>query len=332
MVSLKDVARIAGVSPSTVSRVINRTVFVSEETRIKVEKAIAEVNYRPNLLAQSLRLKVTKNIGLLVPAIDHPAFSLMIDYIEESASKRGLNLLIFNTQNDYKREAEAIDMLLGQNINGIIFCRVSDESFIDNLSRSHKTPMVVIDRAYDNEKIPNVTLDNYQAGALAAEHLLEVGCRRIATITGNFKINLARDRHAGFVETLRKRGVEFDETLLYQGTFSYQSGIDGVNHFLNKGIAFDGLWGQNDMVAAGAISTLVRRGIEVPEDVAVMGMDNVGFSKMYNPAISTISQPFAEMCDTAVDYIDKLTSGEAIAQSKVRLSPAIVIRDSTIKG
>ncbi len=114
---------------------INRTVFVSEETRIKVEKAIAEVNYRPNLLAQSLRLKVTKNIGLLVPAIDHPAFSLLIDNIEASASKRGLNLLIFNTHNDYKREAEAIDMLLGQNINGIIFCRVSDESYIDNLSR-----------------------------------------------------------------------------------------------------------------------------------------------------------------------------------------------------
>ncbi len=332
MVSLKDVARIAGVSPSTVSRVINRTVFVSEETRIKVEKAIAEVNYRPNLLAQSLRLKVTKNIGLLVPAIDHPAFSLLIGHIEESASKRGLNLLIFNTKSDSKREAEAIDMLLGQNINGIIFCRVSDESYIDNLSRSHKIPMVVIDRAYHNEKIPNVTLDNYQAGALAGKHLLEVGCRRIATVTGNFNINLARDRHAGFVASLAKRGVKFDENLLWEGTFSYQSGIDGVNYFLDKGIAFDGLWGQNDMVAAGAISTLVKRGIRVPEDVAVMGMDDVGFSAMYNPAITTISQPFAEMCDTAVEYIDKLTSGEAIAQNKVRLSPAIVIRDSTRKG
>lgn len=332
MVSLKDVAKIAGVSPSTVSRVINRTVFVSEETRIKVEKAIAEVNYRPNLLAQSLRLKVTKNIGLLVPAIDHPAFSLLIDNIEASASKRGLNLLIFNTHNDYKREAEAIDMLLGQNINGIIFCRVSDESYIDNLSRDYSIPMVVIDRAYDNEKIPNVTLDNYQAGALAAQHLLDVGCRRIATITGNFKINLSRDRYAGLVETLAKNGVQFDERLLWKGGFTYEAGIDGVNHFIEEGLEFDGLWGQNDMVAIAAISTLVKRGLRVPEDVAVIGMDDVRFSEVYNPSLSTIYQPFAEMSDIAVDYIDKLTSGETIAQNKVRLQPSLVVRNSTLKG
>ncbi|MFA5467980.1 MAG: LacI family DNA-binding transcriptional regulator [Sphaerochaetaceae bacterium] len=329
MVSLKDVAKIAGVSPSTVSRVINRTVFVSDETRLKVEKAIAQVNYRPNLLAQSLRLKVTRNIGLLVPEIAHPAFSLMIDCIEQSASQRGLNLLIFNTHSDTKREAEAIDMLLGQNINGIIFCRVSDESYVDDLSRSYSIPMVVIDRAYHNEKIPNVTLDNYQAGALAARHLVEVGCRKIATITGNFKINLARDRHAGFTETLDKLGVKFDERLLWQGIFSYESGIDGTNYFIDNGLEFDGLWGQNDMVAAGALMTMVRRGIRVPQDVAVMGMDDVHFAAIYNPPLTTISQPYDQLCDKAVDYIDKLTSGEAIEQHQVILPPTLVVREST---
>ncbi len=167
---------------------------------------------------------------------------------------------------------------------------------------------------------------------MAAQHLLDVGCRRIATITGNFKINLSRDRYAGLVETLAKNGVQFDERLLWKGGFTYEAGIDGVNHFIEEGLEFDGLWGQNDMVAIAAISTLVKRGLRVPEDVAVIGMDDVRFSEVYNPSLSTIYQPFAEMSDIAVDYIDKLTSGETIAQNKVRLQPSLVVRNSTLKG
>ncbi|OHD61941.1 MAG: hypothetical protein A2101_07325, partial [Spirochaetes bacterium GWF2_52_7] len=241
MTSLKDVAALAGVSPSTVSRVINGTMFVNEETKQRVEEAIASVNYRPNLLAQSLRLKATKNIGLLVPEIAHPSFNLVIKYIEESASKRGLNLLIFNTHNNYTREAVAIDMLLRQRINGIIFSRVSDESHVVNMSRSSNTPMVVIDRAFHNEKIPNVILDNYQAGVIAAEHLIGCGCKRIATITGSFKIGLSRERHQGFRDTLEKHGMVLDRSMVHEGEFTYENGVAGVTKILDEQIGFDGL-------------------------------------------------------------------------------------------
>ena len=329
MTSLKDVAALAGVSPSTVSRVINRTARVSDETRQRVEAAIASVNYRPNLLAQSLRLQVTKNIGLLVPEIAHPSFNLVIKYIEESVSKRGLNLLICNTQNNHKREAAAIDMLLGQKINGIIFSRVSDESHVMNLSQSTNTPMVVIDRAFHNEKIPNVILDNYYAGVLAAEHLISCGCKRIATITGSFKIGLSRERYHGFCDTLEKHGLECNAELLYEGEFSFENGVDGVKSFLDKGIEFDGLWGQNDLIAAGAITTLLRSGKAVPEDVAVMGMDDVQFASMYYPSISSIAQPYQQLCEKAVEYIDKLTNGEEISPFQVCIPPHLVVREST---
>lgn len=329
MTSLKDVATLAGVSPSTVSRVINGTIFVNEETKQRVEKVITSLNYRPNLLAQSLRLQTTKNIGLLVPEIAHPSFNLVIKYIEESASKRGLNLLIFNTHNNYTKEAVAIDMLLRQRINGIIFSRVSDESHVVNMSRSSNTPMVVIDRAFQDEKIPNVILDNYQAGMIAARHLISCGCKKIATITGSFKIGLSRERFQGFRDTLEHHGMTVDSSMVYEGEFTYENGVAGVKNFLEKKIEFDGLWGHNDMIAAGAISTLFRRGIRVPEDIAVMGMDDVQFAQMFYPSITTIAQPYQELCEKAVDYIDKLTRGEKISQFQFLLPPRLVVREST---
>jgi DNA-binding LacI/PurR family transcriptional regulator len=333
MTSLKDVADLAGVSTSTVSRVINGTIFVNEETKRRVEEAIATVNYRPNLLAQGLRLKATRNIALLVPEISDPSYyTLMIKYIEESASNRGLNLMIINTRNNHAMEAKSIDLLLRQRINGIIFSRVSDESHVENLSRTISTPMVVIDRAFHNEKIPNVVIDNYQAGVMAAEHLIGCGCTRIATITGKFKIGLSRDRLQGFRDTLERNGLLLDSALLFEGEFNYETGIAGVTHFLEQGLTFDGIWGHNDLIAAGAISTLLRRGLRVPDDVDVMGMDNLQFASMFYPSITTIAQPYHEMCETAVDYIDKLTNGNDIEKFQVSLTPTLVINESAPLG
>lgn len=332
MTSLKDVAALAGVSPSTVSRVINGTMYVTDETRQRVEEAIASVNYRPNLLAQSLRLKATRNIGLLVPEIAHPSFNLVIKYIEESAFKRGLNLLIFNTHNNYCREAFAIDMLLRQRINGIIFSRVSDESHVISMSRSTNTPMVVIDRSLNNEDIPNVIVDNYRAGVIAAEHLIACGARRIATITGSFKIGLCRERFQGFRDTLERHGLEMDWKLVFEGDFNYEHGVKGVEHFLGEGLEFDALWGQNDMIAAGAISTLSRHGKHVPDDLLVMGMDDVQFAQMYYPSITTIAQPYKDLCEAAVDCIDKLTKGEEIEHFQMIYPPKLIVRESTTRG
>lgn len=330
MTSLKDVAALAGVSPSTVSRVINNTMHVTDETRMRVEEAIRAVNYRPNLLAQSLRLRATKNIGLLVPEIAHPSFNLVIKYIEESASRRGLNLIIVNTNNDPKKEAKAIDLLIRQKINGIIFSRVSDESHVLNISQTTKTPMVVIDRAFADESLSTVILNNYKAGQLAAEHLLSVGCKRVATITGSFKVGLSRQRHKGFIDTIEKHGGSVDSRLIYEGSFTFETGIDGIACLLESGLEFDGVWGHNDMIAAGAISTLLHKGYKVPTDIAVMGMDDVQFASMFYPTITTIAQPYSQMCEMAVDVIDRLTSGEEMAKQYETVEPLLIVRESTM--
>ncbi len=329
MSSLKEVAEIAGVSPATVSRVMNNTIFVSEETRKKVEAAIEKVNYRPNIIAQSLRLKATKNIGLLVPEIAHASFNLVIKYIVDSAAKRGLNAIVCNTQNDIGIEAHMIDKLIRQSINGIIFIRVSDESHIVKVSKSTKVPMVVLDRAFNNENIPNITIDNYLAGQIAAEHLLSRGRTKIATITGKFNISLSRDRHRGFIDTLRRNGIEVSPLLVYEGGFNYQSGVDGVIKFLSTGLEFDGLWGQNDLIAAGALSTLLHHNKRVPLDISIIGMDNAQFASYMYPSITTIAQPYEAMCDKAVELIDKLTNNEVIEENHVSFPPSLIVRESS---
>ena len=329
MSSLKEVAEIAGVSPATVSRVMNNTIFVSAETREKVEAAIELVNYKPNIIAQSLRLKATKNIGLLVPDIANPSFSLVIKYIVDSAAKRGLNTIVCNTENNIAIEAHIVDKLVRQSINGIIFIRVSDESHIVNVTKTTKVPMIVLDRAFNNEYIPNITIDNYFAGTLAAKHLISCGRKNIATITGMFNISLSRERHHGFIDTLRKYDIEVSRKLIYQGGFSYQAGVDGVLNFLENNLEFDGLWGQNDLIAAGALSTLLHHNKRIPQDISIVGMDNVQFGAYMYPSITTIAQPYEAMCDKAVELIDKLTNNEILEENHFSFPPSLIVRESS---
>jgi len=328
MSSMKDVALLAGVSQSTVSRVINGTMHVDEATKKRVEEAVAAANYRPNLLAQGLRAKSARSIGLLVPEIAHPSYNMVIKYIEESAFRRGLNLVLFNTHNDYKEEAVAVDLLLRQRINGIIFSRVSDESQIANIRETTDTPVVIIDRVLLDEKIPSVILNNYRAGVLAAEHLLKRGCRRLACITGNYKIGLCRDRYRGFKETIEKHGIACEDFLRFEGNFNYDTGVRAVEYFIEKGFEFDGVWGQNDSIATGVISTLLRKGLRVPEDVSVIGMDDVLFARMYYPSITTIAQPYQQMCEKALEFIDLLSNEKTVSNYQIVLEPSLVIRES----
>jgi len=329
MSSLKEVAEIAGVSPATVSRVMNNTIFVSPETRVKVEEAIKKVNYKPNIIAQSLRLKATKNIGLLVPEISNSSFSIVITHIVNSAAKRGLNTIVCNTENNIAIEAHIIDKLVRQSINGIIFIGVSDQSHIVNVSKSTRVPLIVLDRAFNDVNIPNITIDNYFAGTLAAKHLISRGRKNIATITGKSNISLSRERHQGFIDTLRKHDIEVSQKLIYQGGFSYQAGVDGVLNFLENNLEFDGLWGQNDLIAAGALSTLLHHNKKIPQDISIIGMDNVQFASYMYPSITTIAQPYEAMCDKAVELIDKLTNNEVIEENRFSFPPSLIVRESS---
>ena len=329
MASMKDVAKLAGVSVSTVSRVINNTVPVDENTRKKVQSAIKKTNYRPNLLARGLRSKSGHLIGLVVPEIMQSAFASFIEYTEMSVTRRGLDLIVGNTRNDPDIEERFIDSLMRRNIDGIIFSRVSDKSHILHILDRGEIPVVIMDRVVGDEKNPTVVLDNYLAGRLAAEHLIGLGHKKFACIAGKIEVGLFRDRLKGFQETLLEHGIILEDKAIYRGETEYQTGKDAVDYFLSKQIEMTALWAECDLVAIGAMEQLKRNHINIPNGISVVGVDDLDISAIVYPSLTTIAQPFAEMCDVAVQMVLDQKNGIEIEERKVVLEPKLVVREST---
>ena len=332
MPSIHDVAKLAKVSIATVSRVITNNAPVDEATRKRVETAIEESGYRPNIVAQSLRSKSGKLIGLLVPGLGNPAFTGFIEALAHAAETRGLGLIIADSRNDPDTEIHAIDSMLRRNVDGIILSRVSDKSrVLDHFVKKNEkpVPLVVVDRALPHEDIPNVVVDNYEAGFIAGDHLASVGCKRIACASGPRDITLVRDRNRGFSDAFAARRIPFDETMVYECDFSFESGRDTIISHCSDPAEFDGIWCHDDVIALGVMSALHQCGRQVPEDVAVMGMDDIPFSRMCHPTLTTIVQPYNVMSDTVLSLVETMKTGEKLAENHIVLDVAIEIRGST---
>lgn len=333
MASLKDVARLAGVSTSTVSRVINKSTPVSDETTVMVEKAIRDINFKPNLLARGLRMKKAKLIGIIVPEFQSETFTSFVRFTEEYAELNGYNIAVGCTDSNYDKEERLLESLLRRNIDGIIFGRISDKSHTLKVLDQTRLPAVIIDRPLEREDIPTVVLDNYAAGRIAAEHLLSLGHKTFACITGPQDIAIVRERTAGFCETIRAAGGTIQDKSVVEGNFKYDTGVEAVDFLIDTGKEFTGLWAQNDYMAIGAMNRLSERGFKVPQDVSIVGLDNVQMSWMLRPKLTTITQPFREICSSAVDIIIRLSQGESQERKKekikVVLQPSLVSRDTT---
>jgi len=329
MASMKDVARLAKVSVSTVSRVISRSVPVDEKTRLQVEKAIRKLQFKPNLLASGLRSKSGQVIGLAVPEILHPSFNAIIKYVEESVRSEGLQLILGNTHNDFEIEAQFIESLVRRHVDGIIFSRVSDQSSILHVVNKSHVPVVVLDRALDTEDIPTVVLDNYKAGVLAAEHLVMLGHRKIACVAGHSNILLSRERLSGFSDTLRQHGIQLGHDRVYEGNFRYETGKEAVQKFFTDGVEITAIWAQSDLIAFGAMAELERMGIAVPESISVMGLDDIEFARIAVPALTTVKQPFEDMCRKAVELIMLQTRKEKLPSKRFVLAPELIVRNTT---
>lgn len=326
---MKDVAAIAGVSVSTVSRVINNTLPVDARTRELVECAIRKVNYRPNLLASGLRSKSGNLIGLAVPEIAHQSFDTFIKYTEEYARANKYGLILGNIRNDPEGEADFIDQLVRRNVDGIIFIRVSDESrALDMLNRT-SIPYVVLDRGVSTATAPTVVMDNYQAGRLAAEHLIALGHRDVACITGPLNVSLCRDRLDGFTQRLSAAGLRLLRGDIHESDFQFDSGVRLVPKLLERDPPVTGLWAQNDLMAIGIMAGLKDHGLSVPRDFSVIGVDDIVPCRMLRPQLTTVRQPFREMSRAAVELLLRESElGERISE-KIVITTEMVVREST---
>ncbi|MDR3210623.1 MAG: LacI family transcriptional regulator [Planctomycetota bacterium] len=329
MASIKDVAKRAGVSGMTASRVINFSGAVSARTRSLVSAAVKELDYRPNLTARSLRSQRSNLFGLLLPDIQNPVFAALAKHIEEEAQCLGYNVVLGNTWESPEREAQYLELMLARQMDGIIVAPVSPEN--DRLFSQCLVPVVVLDRTLSSDSpLRTVTVDNLQVGRLAARHFLSLGHRAFACMPGPQNIALFADRLLGFQEVVEAAGFSLELVIGAPtvGEFAIGSEICAsiVSQCRKRPLA---LFCANDLTAIGAMREAQRRGLDVPGDLSIIGVDDIPSARMTMPALTTIRQPFPEIAAAGVRLLVEMLRDRGQRPKNIRLKPSLVVREST---
>jgi len=330
MASIREVAEKAGVSISTVSRVVSGSAKVDPDTRARVEGAISETGYRPNLNARSLRSRSGQLVGLVVPKIMHETFSTIIHFVEREAHKMGYGLIVGNTYDNADREREFIDDLLSRNVDAILFSRVSDSSRLPVEARERSLPIVVIDRGIEHEEIPSVELDNREAGRLVANLFRNGGHRNIAMVSGPQNVRLARERGSAFKTALKEADIDLPPSHCFEGSFEFDTGINAAQQILKLDPLPTAIWAVCDAIAVGLMHRFARSGVRIPEDISIVGMDNVPMARMVHPTLTTVEQPFEEICTRAFEIIHRQLEDSSYrpVTNPVLVRPSIIVRES----
>ena len=310
MPTIKDVAKRAGVSVTTVSRVLNNRGYIGEATRKKVYKAMEELDYQPNEVARSLFRKKSNIIGLIVPTVAHPFFGEMTSYIETYAYSRGYKVLVCNSQLDSSKEQEYIWMLRRNQVDGII---MASHTLDVEEYKKLELPVVAFDR-FISKKIPYVTSDNYQGGKLAVELLLELGCTTIAHMCGSLNLDmLANQRHRAFMDVAEERKVPYFTVETDINVFEVKKYEELLLDLFSRNPDVDGLFLNSDIMAVAAMKVCSKLGKRVPEDVKIIGYDDVSIASLVSPEITTIRQPLEQMSELSVRLIEGLVDKKPVS-------------------
>ena len=327
MTTIKDVSECAGVSPATVSRVVNGSCRVSHDKKLKVEKAIQKLGYRPNSIAQALASSRTGSIGVVVPELNGMFYSVMLQGIENQLRRFGYHLVVTAGSNDEAGQKDAIDFLLSRRVDALILHtqHVSDDYLIDLAEAG--PPLVLINRFVPELPDSCIDLDNEQGARNATRHLIELGHKRIACITGPLYKADARGRLQGYREALEEAGIEYREIFVVESGFTEETGAMAMRKLLSRHCEFSAVFACNDHMAFGAFEEMRRAGISVPEDVSLVGFDNVQFARYLTPSLTTVDFPIERMSTEAVQLILQKLFKKKI-EVDYKFSPSLVVRES----
>ncbi len=324
--TLIDVAREAGVSPSTVSRILNGTARVSDDKRQAVLKAIARTNFAPNLMAQGLKKGKTHTIGIIVQDISSPFFDETLHGVDDGLKGTGYASVIVSGHWSALEEADRIRLLLARKVDGIILLSGSlpDEEL---LQFAAQRPMVVTGRALDGPTALGFTMDNEHGAWLAVRHLIELGHERIVFVSGPPTHADAQARRRGYLRALADAGIAADPALIVEGNFHENSGLLAVNHLFDSRLQFSAVFAANDQSAYGVRLALYRKGVRVPEDVSLVGFDDLPGSAYTTPPLTTVRQPLYDMGLAATTALLRLINGERVP---TRVPPVeLIVRETT---
>ncbi|EKF9476955.1 substrate-binding domain-containing protein [Vibrio cholerae] len=329
MATMKDIARLAGVSTSTVSHVINKSRFVSDEIAERVNNAAQQLNYAPSALARSLKMNRTKTIGMLVTTSTNPFFGEVVKGVERSCYHQGYNLILCNTEGDNQRMKASINTLLQKRVDGLLLmCSTLEGERLDVFDRYPDIPIVVMDWGpilFASDKIQDNSL---QGGYMAAKHLIECGHKEIGCITGPLIRNQAQMRYEGYKRALAEAGIAINPDWIVESDFECEGGYQAFEKLYERGKLPSALFVSNDMMAMGVIQAASQRGLRVPDDLSLIGYDDVHIAKFMTPALTTIHQPKYRLGKAAVDtLLYRLENPDTTAQV-VQLEPTLVVRSS----
>jgi DNA-binding LacI/PurR family transcriptional regulator len=321
MATIKDVAKLAHVSVATVSRVINKKGYVNETTKEFVLEAIAELQYVPNELARSLFKKQSRIIGIIVPHLTSYYFAELLEVIEEITVNHNYRLMVCNSQDNKERETKYLMVFQQYNIDGIIM--ISNTTRIQDY-KSLNIPIIAIDHKLTDD-VPSVTSNNILGGKLAAEKLINCGCKKIIHFRGPSVLLPVQDRTKGFKSVMEKNKIY---NFSFDLDFKNPSQED-IQNVINSNMDCDGIFCDSDIIALNVIQCLKKVGRRVPEDVQVIGFDNIEFSRIFSPKLTTIAQSSEKIGHYAVDTLVKLMNKEPIENFHQQIDVVLIERETT---
>lgn len=320
--NIREIAKEAGVGISTVSRFLNHSGYVSDKSRLKIERVIEKLNYKPNELARAIFTRNSKIIGLLVPNISNPYFNELALIIEDYASSLGYSIFLCNTNDDPKKEQNYIDVLRGHRVAGLITVR----SQCQEEYQTDDFPIVSFE-SHISDSIVTVETDNFLGGTLAFKHLFECGCRELVHVTGPGFSEAINKRSQGFVESAKEKNLHVD-IIQFETDFQRKMLEANINA-LESIEKYDGVFVFNDIAAATVIRYFKRKNIQIPQQVQVIGFDNSYIGEFLHPALTTIEQSVQEVGKTMVEVLIKLIKGEKLEKKDFLIEPKLFKREST---
>lgn len=333
-VTIRDIATKLNVSVSTVSRALRGAVEVNAETRKIVQETARKLNYEPNLVAQSLRSSTTHTLGVIVPDLVTHFFASTISGIQDVASKRGYNIMMCQSNESYETEIKNIHTLVASRVDGLLISlskETSDYTHLHSLY-SRGIPLVFFDRICEEVDTSKVMVDEHDGAFIATEHLIKMGCRRIAHISGPEKLTISRNRLQGYLDALQEYNIPVEQELIRHSSLLEEDIIAHTNALLDLPNPPDAIFAINDQAAIQAMLRMKERGVKIPEEVAVVGFNDSPESRIIEPKLTTIAQPAYEIGQLAARHIlEQIDHPDEYNPQTLTLKTQLIIRDSSGK-
>jgi LacI family transcriptional regulator len=326
--TIREVAERAGVSVSTVSRFLNNRPDINAETKERIQKAIDELKYVPSSIARGMVLNKTNTIGLILPDITNPYFSSIARGIQHTADQYGYSVILCDTESNPGKELNSIKLLRSKRVSGMIAALSGDCK--DELLhlKSENFPFVQIDRNIPGVEVPTVTADNLLSAKTAVNYLIEAGHREIAHLAGDLSTKTARNRFQGFEEAMKESGLSINREWVLECEFSIASGIEKMSCILEGNQIPTAVFCGNDLIATGAYQVIKTAGLKIPEDISIVGHDDIELASIITPALTTMALDKYSMGQLAVEALIREIEDGVTTNNEIILGTSLIIRES----